>query len=496
MSKKVQAIIAGSIVIVLLAGAIAALVLTQKPESTDKESPSSQSELITLIEGVAGELEYVNVKNKADEYTIELLGENKWGIKALDGFTQVEKKYSDTIGSIVNIYASEIVEENATDLAKFGFNEPSLITEIKYKGKDAIKFTLGDISPDGYTRYAIKTGENTVYGLSTNSFNALLQSRYDYIDKALIPALEAGEDGKAIAPAIDFIKIARPNLEKPIVIEKYKAGELTENSFVTTGLKMTSPIDAMTNDTQIQERLYVLFGLTATGVEMVNPTAEDLAKFGLDKPSSVFEMTYNETSSIKISTGNPIECKHEKGEDLTNHKHQITHYYAMKEGTNVIYLLSKESLTWMEIQPKNLMSSIAVLPPVLDIDSVDFKVGNDAYKIEYFKGEDKTDTNVMTAKVNGKDVDIDNAKKLLQLFYATSIQDVNTTVPTKPADASVSYNYTSGKKDTVEFFVLEDRQVIISLNGNNGYTGRSGYVERMVKELNNLLEGKDVSTDW
>ncbi|MFZ2539275.1 MAG: DUF4340 domain-containing protein [Oscillospiraceae bacterium] len=496
MSKKVQAIIAGSIVIVLLVAAIAALVLTQKSESTDKELPSSQNGLISLIEGVAGELEYVTVKNKNDEYKIELLGENKWGIKALDGFVQTDTMYNETVESLNLVYASSIIEENCTDLAKFGLDSPSLVTEIKYKGKDGYKFTLGDISPDGYSRYAIKTGQKTVYALSTSSFSALLQTKFDYIVKAVIPALEVGEDGKPLAPALDAVKISRPDMAKPLILEKYKAGELTENAISSTGLKMTSPVNAMVNETNVQDKIFSLFGLAASGVEAINPTAQDLTKYGFDKPTSTLEMTYNQTSSIKITTGSGVECKHEVGEDLTGHKHQITHYYAMREGTNIIYTLTKDSVTWMNMQPKNLMSSIAVLAPVLDIDSVNFKIGNEEYKINYIKAADKTDTKEITATVNGKKVDADSAKKLLQLFYSTSIQDVNTMIPTKPANASVTYNYTNGKTDIVEFFVLEDRNIIISVNGNNAFSGRSGYVEKMIKEVKNLVEGKPIDTGW
>ncbi len=496
MSKKVQAIIAGSIVIVLLAAAIAALVLTQKSESTDKQSPSSVDELITLIEGAAGELEYVNVKNDKDEYKIELLGEKKWGIKALDGFTQIDKLYNDTVSSVSFAYASQIVEEDCTDLAKFGLDAPALVTEIKFKGKDVFKFTLGDISPDGYSRYLIKTGEKTVYAVATSTFSSLLQAKFDYLDKSLIPALEVGEDGKPVAPTLDYFKISRPDMEKPLILEKYKPGELTENAISSTGLKMTGPVNAMANETKVQNDIFSLFGLTATGIEVLNPTAEDLTKYGFDAPTSVLEMTYNETSSIKITTGNGIECKHEEGEDLTGHKHQITHYYVMREGTNIVYTLTKDIVNWMEMQPKNFLSSIAVLAPILDLDSVVFKAGNEEYKIDYIKATDKTDTKAITAKLNGKKVDVDGSKKLLQLFYSTSIQDVNTIIPNIPPAALVKYNYTNGKTDIVEFFVLEDRSTIISLNGNNAYSGRSGYVDKMIKEVKNLVEGKSISTDW
>lgn len=487
MSKKIQAIIVGSIVIVLLVGALLALKFTKKSEPAD-ETSSVDVEIITLFEAGESKLEYANVKNKDDEYKIELLGENKWGIKALDGLKQIEAMYPDTIDKIDNIYANEIIEENCTDLAKFGFDKPSLVAEIKFEGKDAFKITLGDISPDSYTRYAIITGENTVYDLSTSTLSSLLHTKYDYLDRLLISPLETGEDGNPIQPNINNIKINRNDLETPIELEEYKTGELSKNSIPGVNFKMVSPIDAMVDQNTAQQSIFGVFGLSADKAVVVKPTKEDLSKYGFDNPTSVFEMTYDETSSVKIIVGKQVE-----NEDDNNNQAQ---YYVMREGTDIIYVLSKQSMMWIDLQVKDVMSSIAVLPPILDIDSVNINIGNESYLVKYIKGEDETDTNEIKASVNGKNVDVDASKKLLQLLYMTSIQDINKVTPTKPADCTVTYNYSNGKIDKVEFYVLEDRQIVISLNGNYGYLGRAGYVDKVSREVLNLVNGEKVDTDW
>lgn len=498
MSKKVKAIIAGSIVMVLLVGAVIALVLTNNPATEDEQTSSIGAELITIQEASVDDLEYILVKNQKDEYKIESIGEKKFGIKEIDGYKQVDGMFETTASSVMNIYAQQIIEENATDLDMYGFDNPTLEAEIKVRGKDSLKLTLGNLSPDTYTRYMIKTGENTVYGMSSGTLSNLMSTKYDYLDKVVVPALETGEDGNPVAPSLERIEIQNELLEKPVIMEKYQEGELSKNGFPGIGVKMTSPINGMINETKAQERINPVFGLTASSIAAINPTAAQLTEYGFDTPTSSFSINYDKTFSAKVITGSAIECQHEEGEDLTDHKHVIKSYYAMREGTNVIYVVPKESLSWLDIKRNTLLSSIAVLPPILDLDGVDFTVGSEKYEIKYkMIGDDEDDTNEMEATVNGKSVDIDAAKKMLQLFYATSIQDVNTGItPENPPDASLVYHYKGGKTDKVEFFIMDDRQVVISLNGNLGYTGRSGYIEVMQKNMNKLINGEEVDTDW
>ena len=58
MSKKVQAIIGGAVGLLLLGGAIAALIFWPEAEPIEEEvTPTSTTESIKLVEGVVGELE-------------------------------------------------------------------------------------------------------------------------------------------------------------------------------------------------------------------------------------------------------------------------------------------------------------------------------------------------------------------------------------------------------------------------------------------------------
>ena len=78
----------------------------------------------------------------------------------------------------------------------------------------------------------------------------------------------------------------------------------------------------------------------------------------------------------------------------------------------------------------------------------------------------------------------------------TAIQDIYTGKVTGEPVFRADYHYRSGKTDTIEVYLLADRTAVLSLNGNKGFLGRAGYVDKIVKETQNLLDGKEIDINW
>lgn len=488
MSKKIKAIIAGGCVLLLLIAVLVVLVLTKKPETEDPIN-SAEEKYITLVKETIDSIEYLKIKNAKDEYTISLQGENKWGITEIMDYTQSYYLYLETLGQAQNVVALDVVEENATDLSKYGLLDPVLTFELKPKDKPAYVVHIGNQTGDKNRTYLRMGDEHKVYVVSTGAFTNLFFDRYAYLDKVLIPGLES-DDASAV-PRIDYMSVSRPDLKKPIILEQFKEHELSENATMQSDIKMISPVHALISETPAQTYVYGNFGITAQSIVMVNPSKEDMAKYGLDKPSSEFIFKYGGTSSVRILTGNGI-----KGEDETI-KDKIVSYYAWREDTNEIYVVNASDLKWMTMKPKDILSSIAVLPHILDTKSIDVTLNGKKNTIEFqLDKENPKDTNLITATLNGKKVDAEQAKTYFQCLQLTYIQDINEKQPDKEPVATIQYNYYNGGKDVVEVYVLDDLSCIISVNGNNSFTGRAGFVDKLVKELGNLEAGKKVDVDW
>lgn len=490
MSKKVKAIIWGSVAILILVAAVIALLLIPKAEDpVDSELSSFNDSLIELIYEQSEDVESIAVKNQKDEYTIELVGEDLWRVRDIMDFKQTEYLYLETLSQVSNIVATSVVEENATDLSKFGFDNPRLVLDVKYNNGNEYHLTIGSISPDQRTQYVIKTGENTVYGVPSTNLKNLYYTRYIYTDKTVVDAFNTND--AASIPQIYRVEITRPDLEKPIILERMTEDELAGGT--QANIHMTSPVTALLAETPLNTQVFGYFGMTATDVAKAKLTDEDKKEFGFDTPSATVLIQYNETSEFKLIIG-----KKTRGMSLPNengYTEEVDCYYVMREGVDQAYVVPAEYIFCMTLQPKDIISSAIVLPGILEISSIEVKLDNKDYELVFTPGEDPKDANQITAAFNGKEADLENAKSYMQLLNLTAVQDINLKEPTTKAVLTIIYHYKSGKTDTVEYFVDEQRNTIVSLNGNNAYIGRATQVEKVRQETQNFLEGKTVDVD-
>lgn len=497
MSKKVRSIVIGLIVIIALVGVLVVLKLNPpKPQETAQSSSTAESTAVTLIDHEPADFVSLKIKNEKDEYTISSQGENLWGIKEIMDFPQETTMYSTAIAGVYNVTASSTVEANCQDLDKFGLKTPPLTFEAKFTGDKTYNIDVGNLSSDGSTRYVCVSGKNDVYGFSSMAFSSLFMSRYDYLLKEVIPAFD--QQNPDSIPQMEYYSVMNPNLKEPIVLEKVNADGLSVNAVAPYSMTMTKPVNSLINETQAQKYILGNFGLTALEIVKANPTATELSEYGFDKPTSELSMKYNATSSVKITTGKGIECTHDPKEVLEEgHKHKIVSYYAIKDGVDLVYVLDAAAMPWFTLENKSLLSTIAVLPHVLDIDTIDITVEGKKHTLDFIDGSDPTDASLLTSKFDGKLVSAEYAKKYLQLLYMTVIQDINVDkTTTKPADATIEYKYKDGKGDKVEFFVLDDLSCILSLNGNMAFTARAAMVDKLSKETQTLLQNKEIDADW
>lgn len=496
MSKKIKSVILAAIVLIVLVGIVIALVLLNEHDAKNPASAiSSESKFVTLVEENRGNTEWLNIKNKKGEYKIIPVGENVYSAEGIEDLPQANYVYLETLASACNVVASEIVEENATDLSIYGLVSPEVEFELKIKDKDAMKISLGNLSPDKSLRYG-KSGENNnVYAFPATAFETLFFGKLDYLDAALIPGYDPDNDPENI-PVIEKVTITRPDLEKPMVFEQIEKEYFTENSVMQASVRMTSPVTALLSETPAQEYFYGNFGIGAEEIVAISPDEKELEEFGFNEPTSTYEVIYSGGKTVKVKTGKGVLCRHTEDEDLTDHKHVITYHYAMREGSELVYLMETDLMRWFKMQPKNVMSKYAVIPSVFDMESVDVTVGGKDYKLVYETKIETDKKEVLSAKVNGKAVTTGEATNFLQLLGSTAITDINLNPVSEKPEITIKYNYKNGKTDIVELIVTADRTCIVSLNGEKALKGRSGLIAKIEMELADLLAGEKVDLSW
>lgn len=486
MSKKVKTLIFGGIGILVLVAALMLLLFLPKP--SDDAGASSQilgDELIKLVDEDVNTVSSIHVKNSVDEYTIESLGEEKWGIKALGDLPQDENYYT-IASSMAGVYANSIVTEKTDDLVQFGLDKPQLEMEVKFSNGNSYKLKVGDIIESSTTAYVIFNDNEEIYQFSSTKFSSFFGKATDYLSNTILTALEVDEQGNPITPEIKSFSIERPDLDKPLTFEKFDASTKSENYLPLSMISMKSPVESDIRDDSVSKYATNYFGLSAKAIEVINPTEAQLTEYGFNEPLAVVKMVYTETgsSSFELKVGKEVLLD------------GVKCHYLISDKNPIIYIVDDAVLPCLTNQAKDFITSNSLIAPVLDIRGLTVTVEGKSYRLEFIPGEGDNATSDMTATLDGKAVNAQIAKKYLQVLYATATEDVNTEEPTGEPVLKVVYDYKDGKKDTLEVFIREDRKTIISINGSNAFVGRAGFVEKVKKETQNLLAGNEIITDW
>ncbi|MEG0894913.1 MAG: DUF4340 domain-containing protein [Oscillospiraceae bacterium] len=494
MSKRVRSLIIGAVVMLVLVAVLVILLFINKDkqEKLKAESDKIYSDIansyIDLINESIYDFEKVSIKNQQDEFNIVLAGENAYTVDGFKDFAQSKDMLNSVVNSVCKVISSGIVKEDVTDLESFGLKNPLATFQTKVKGKDSTSISVGNLSSDGSIQYVCKTGENTVYQVPANSFSYIFDSKFSFIDKTFTQTPSKTSDDANQNAVINKMTISRADLESPIVLEEYDKGSFDNPySVLPAPIKMVSPVNANISENDVKDYIYNNFSIMADDVVAVNPTEQQIAEYGLDSPSAQLDLKYDGTGNLSIKLGKKTTVKNT----------DTPAYYAISNDKKIVYVVDESKLPFLKVTPKDIISSIAVLVHIENIDNVLITAEGAEYNLDFThtKKDDKTTTQ---ATFNGEEAVISNAKTFLQILMGTSITDICYDKPTGNPVISIKYNYIDGSSfDKVDFYVnATDRSCIVVLNDETAFKSRTGLTDKLLKELKNISQGNNVNPVW
>ena len=491
--KKNTKIILGSVIgLAVLGAATLALVLTQ-PKDDTADSGTSSDTSVSITDYETDDISTLTIKNESGEYTINRLGKEKWGIDSIPEALANSSSYSTAMSSAGGMSAKQVVEENATDLAKYGFDNPTATVKMTFKDNKAEDITcLIGIKYEGENSWYVKTDKSdTVYLVANSGVSFAMNNELSYVNKStLIASFDSEND------TVNRIRIERKDLEKDIVLDKLP--EETEKEFSSTyvGYAMSSHNGILADDELDKNVVYGLYGISASDVFAVSPTDEQKKQAGLDDPDCTVTMVSNEDTVTKLTIGSAVYTvtkNDETGEEIKT----ITGYYGMLSDKDAIYVFSPDSLPWLTATPEGMLYKLFLTPYIYYLDGVtiydsdrksyDFKITGDA--------DDSSFT------YDGKEVDSAKFKSFYQYLlsaYAEQIYIEDLTDDNKFI-AGVTYDHREeGKEnDVVEVYASEsDRTCILVVNGDVRYKVRQIYATRLLENLNALLTGGEIVSEF
>ena len=176
----------------------------------------------------------------------------------------------------------------------------------------------------------------------------------------------------------------------------------------------------------------------------------------------------------------------------------VTGYYAMFEGEGGIYSIAKDSAPWYTFTVQSVMSRRPVSPYIYTVDTVTIKTSDSEY---VFKIEGDATENAIYC--NGEEISAQKFRELYQHLIASVGEELYFDEPQGGLVASVTFKYRDEyvdsygtDHDTLEYYESDDRKNIIKVNGSVLFKVREIYTERLISNIQAVLEGGKVELNW
>lgn len=496
MKKAAKGIIGLCAVLAVLGGGLAVLKLTE-PEDTS-ESSSESSEVsgagITLLKDE--EISEVKLTNTVDSFNIITkteASEDSAATYTIEGYDDVPLTTS-MVGTIPNnakgLVSNEIVAENCTDTAKYGFDSPQATAEILYESGETVKVYIGDTTPVSSNTYFMIDGDDTVYTISTSEIANYLSDVNSFISSTILE--EPDEDSY---PTVNSLRIQRNDIDYDIYLEyDPKSDDASYTGGTTATHIMVEPTSAYLSVERSTAITNGLFGLTSKAIYSVHPGEAEIAEAGLSDPFCTVTMSCDDGNTYVFLMSEPFV-------DESGSKS----HYAMFEGGNIIYTVSADDASWGTIMPIDIASKIFMGSYVWNVTDFKIKCQNaDECEFKISMKDSVTDTSSLKSDdfnvtKNGATFDAERYRSFYSFMISAAAEDfaLNEAIPDSEPLVSIEYtdSYT-GEVQKVDFYDYSALNALIVINGESKYFCSKSYVETVVENVNRIDTGEDYITTW
>ncbi|MDR3248537.1 MAG: DUF4340 domain-containing protein [Treponema sp.] len=474
MAKKL--IFVGVMVVLLVSLGIAFVLINRQEVKPSSSSFASSLPPVEYIVDFSGDqyqgVASVTVKNADDEFTV-IAGDPPL-IDGGEAYVTDTYPLSRIISTSTSFYSREVVAENPADLAPFGLDAPRAELRIRpVKGDEAILY-LGAPAPDGYSVYARKEGNPTVYLTSSSDTENFLKKAVDFFDLEISPPPEGGEG------AVEFDRIVLGGLvHNGETVTVYKTmEESTPQRPVLNPVRIsTGSIDAGLNMDKGWTALNALFGISADRVVAI-AGEQDLAKYGLDRPYA--------TVAVSGTLGQGLG-----GFSLSVSKPGDTgNVYLRRGDLDLVYELAASNLPWLELSWFNLMNHMIILPFIDTVAKVE--VATPARTVAFTLSGEEDDLKV---SAGGKEIDTAYFRTYYQTLLYASYEEYTTEKIPSGAKPFLEFRYhyrDQAPADIISFYATGSRRVLVSFNGGQPFYALSAYTDKVLVDLDSILAGNKV----
>lgn len=509
MKKAAKSIIGLTAVLAVLGGGLAALMLTQQDgESENGDSvsePEQEQDVKILIRDdtvtgtdpdtgadLEGVVKQVSVKNSTDEFLVvqAAASDSDSVTYTIDGYEDIAMKTS-MIGTLANnangLTSEATIEENCTDMAKFGLDSPKAEVEVEYESGTKRRMLIGDEAPTGNVNYVMIDGLDTVFTVRSSALANYSNTVMDFVSTTILEAPET-------YPVVKSLRIQRENLDTDILLEYDEMNDDENYNGGTSATHiMVEPARAYLAVERSTDITTGMFGLAAKDIYSVHCNDADIAEAGLETPFCTVTMECDDGNTYTLLLSEPFTY-----EDSGRCS------YAMLEGGSVIYIVQEENARWTAIEPVDIASRIFMATYVWNVENLKITAGGQEYafdvkrinpdeEIESLKSEH------FSATLNGSEFSSERYRLFYSFLISANAEDfaLGEEIPAGEPMASVEYRDTyTGEDIKLEFYEQTSITALIVINGESRFHIAKSFVDTLTANAGRLETDEDFVTTW
>ena len=505
--KKSTKLVSAVVVLAVLGGVYVGVnTYVTKEEKTESSSEEeSKTEVFSVKTDDIKSLEFI--VDKKD--TVFEKKDGSWVKKDETAFP-VDQTTLDSVASAVQKIEADRVLEKVDDLTEYGLDSPSNSVTVA-TDDGTTKFNIGDENTSTNQYYVSKDDEDsTVYVVDADTVSPFMKSLYDYAE---------GED---------FPTIDSSTVKKVQVSEDKDSYILEENSDGATWDVSTDGSDRETADTTAAGNVTSGLGSLAYD-KFVDYNAEDLSKYGLDKPYATITVDYqeevqNDSSDESESDSEASESTAEGDKDSTEDSSSddsdttetttVDKQFVIYVGDEAddgnryvtvdnkqVYTMSTDTLSAViDKKASDLWSLIVNYQSVKTLDQLQVTYAGATNTVnvsrETSKDDDGNDKETTTYQLDGKEVDSTTFttfyNKLVNMAGQKRLTDAYT--PTADPEMTVAFTDTDSNQTTVTFYAY-DTNYYAAVVGSKVFLVNKMTVKEMFTAYETLVNAETEATE-
>lgn len=410
-----------TVCILLVLGVAYYFAVNYKPDSDEQEKPNRES--IVVFEVPTDTVTRIGIENENGFYAF-IKSDDKWKLEGKD-VEILSSNVTSLCYSVSYITAHDIINENATDTAMFGLDNPKARVTVTTDKEHT--FALGDPEPTG--NYYYFADGSKVYTISKTTGDNFLKTQNDYRSKTVT---------KINAEDVRGIKIT--GTQENLDVQYAPLPEGQENAYGTLSVwKMQSPVShSVANDKFTEKIITPACDITAENI--VEDFPKDLSKYNFDKKVSI--ILEDKTVSYKIGTASGVN-------------------YVFPEGGTIVYAVASSKLDFLNVKAMDIIDKFLALENIDSIDFVDVDTPNAKGSLKIKRGNDNT------YYLDDVFVKEEAFKSMFQIVIGLDADGfVSKSYDTSKLLGTITYHFVKGGTKVLKFYPYDDINIAAQVDGN------------------------------